>query len=94
MAGVRLPVFQLAATDGRDATGSSDRGSAGGDSGSNGDDMSQIYGLAGGGRSIANLYGVEALIDELIKLASLQTSSKTLDDALRSPTEGSMHWKM
>ena len=70
VAGVKLPVFQLSAFD-----------SAGG---SEDEDMSQIYGLAGGGRSIAKSASVwKELINKLIKLASLQTSFKTLDEALK-----------
>ncbi len=86
VAGVRLPVFQLAATGASGGTGGSGKSAASGDSGGSVDSggMSQIYGLAGGGRSISkSAEAWKGLIDKLIKLASLQTSFKTLDEALK-----------
>ena len=49
-----------------------------------GEDLSQVYGLAGGGRKIAD--SAEAfmqLVQKLVTLASLQTSFLTLDEALK-----------
>ena len=69
VAGVRLPVFQMAATT---------------EGGEGGEDLSQVYGLAGGGRKIAeSADAFMKLVEKLIKLASLQTSFLTLDEALK-----------
>ena len=90
VAGVRLPVFQLAAIGSRSGNSASagvrsgvgGLGSGGGSAAD--EDMSQIYGLAGGGRSIAKSADAwKGLINKLIQLASLQTSFKTLDEALK-----------
>jgi V-type H+-transporting ATPase subunit D len=67
VAGVKLPVFRIAATDEGD-----------------GEDLSQVYGLAGGGRKIADsATAFMELVKKLVKLASLQTSFQTLDEALK-----------
>ena len=68
VAGVRLPVFEIAATQ----------------EGGEGEDLSQVYGLAGGGRKIAeSADAFMELVTKLVKLASLQTSFLTLDEALK-----------
>ena len=69
VAGVRLPIFELAATvEGNDGS----------------EDLSQVYGLAGGGRKIAeSADAFMKLVEKLVKLASLQTSFLTLDEALK-----------
>lgn len=48
------------------------------------DDLSQVYGLGGGGQNIQGAAtAFYKLVEKLIKLASLQTSFKTLDEALK-----------
>merc|ERR1711907_409893 len=47
-------------------------------------DLSRVYGLGGGGTSIQNAAtAFHKLVDKLIKLASLQTAFKILDEALK-----------
>ncbi len=66
VAGVKLPIYAIAAAE------------------NNNEDLSQVYGLAGGGQSIAkSSESFLQLVGKLVKLASLQSSFLTLDEALK-----------
>ncbi len=67
VAGVKLPVFSMAVGEASDEM-----------------KLSRVYGLQGGGHVIGDCSKVfEELTSKLIRLASLQTSFKTLDESLK-----------